>query len=684
MKKDARPAGSGERPRPTPPAGAATAAREPSDARATAAAVRAELEKLGAPRQRVPAAEVDPMLAETREQPFSARGWLYELKYDGFRCIAGREGARVWLGSRNGRELTGTFPELARAVAGLPFEHVVLDGEVVVLDEESKPSFGRLQKRGMLSRPAEIERATVTLPAVLFVFDLLGFEDFDLRPLPLFQRKALLRRVLPPEGALRYADHLEEHGAEMFEQVRALGLEGVMAKKADARYRGGRSADWLKVRAARASDFVVVGYSPIQAGTGVGALHLAAHEGGQLVYAGKVGSGFSDALRDELKAALDQRRRKGPACTGAPDPRGVRWVEPERVCEVRYLTWLDGGHVRQPVFLRMRDDKRPAECVRDRDVPPPPPQPAAPSPPPAPVPSARQVAFSNLDKVYWPGDGYTKGDLISFYREVSPWLLPYLKDRPLVMTRFPDGIDGKSFFQKDVPDHAPAWVRTAQLHSSEDGRRIEYVLCDDVETLLYVANLGSIPLHVWASRVARLEHPDWCILDLDPKEAPFEHVLTLARAIHALCEELGLPAYPKTSGQKGMHVLIPLGGQCTHHEAKVLGELLAKVIEAEHPTISSTARAIGDRGGKVYLDFLQNGHGKTLVAPFSVRPKPGAPVSTPLKWSEVNARLNPADFTIQTVVKRFKRLKADPLRPVLEEKADLPGALARLAGRLKG
>lgn len=645
-----------------------------------AAALRAELEKAGAPRKRVRAVDVEPMLAESLEAPFSGNGWLFEIKYDGFRCIASREGARVHLVSRNGRELTATFPELARALAALPFEHVVMDGELVVLDPSGKPSFQRLQRRGMLTRTLDIQRATVELPATLQLFDLLGFEDFDLRPLPLTTRKALLERVLPKRGPLRYSDHLEARGAELFEQIRAMGLEGVMAKKADSRYRGGRSGDWLKIRTERTADFAVVGYSPLKGGTGVGALHLAACEAGEFVYAGKVGTGFSDAQREELRHVLDEKRRPKAPCAGAPKTRDIRWVEPTLACEVRYLTWLADGHVRNPVFVRLREDKRPQDCIRQHGLPEPTPEAEA---APAPADTKRDVALSNLDKVFWPADGYTKGDLIAYYREISPWLLPYLADRPLVMTRFPDGIDGKSFFQKDAPDHTPAWVRTARLTSGEEGGRpISYVLCDDVETLEYVANLGTIPLHVWASRTVDLEHPDWCILDLDPKEAPFEHVVTLARAIHELCNDIELPSYPKTSGQKGMHVLIPLGRQCTHAEAKVLGELLAKVIETEHPGIATTARAIPARGGRVYVDYLQNGLGKTLVAPFSVRPKPGAPVSTPLRWSEVNAKLAPSAFTIKTMPKRAKRLKDDPLRPVLEQKPDLRQALARLAERI--
>ncbi|HYX21103.1 MAG TPA: non-homologous end-joining DNA ligase, partial [Thermoanaerobaculia bacterium] len=365
-----------------------------------------------------------------------------------------------------------------------------------------------------------------------------------------------------------------------------------------------------------------------------------------------------------------------------PTGRGHAWVEPELVVEVRYKEWTGEGLLRHPVFLRVRDDKRVDECVREdapgADEPPPP----SPEPPPSLPPEEKTVPFSNLSKVFWPDEGYTKGDLIEYYRAIAPWLLPYLKDRPVVMTRYPDGIAGKSFFQKDAPHFAPDWIRLERIWSEHAEREIDYFVCDDLETLLYVANLGSIPLHVWASRVAAPERPDWCILDLDPKGAPFSHVVEIARAVHALCDEIQLPNFIKTSGATGLHVLLPLGGQCTHAESRTLGEILARAIEKDHGKIATTARMVGARGGKVYVDYLQNGHGKTIAGPFSARPVPGATCSAPLKWSEVNARLDPKDHTLKTLPARMKRLKTDPLAPVLTEKPDIHGALERLMERL--
>jgi bifunctional non-homologous end joining protein LigD len=304
----------------------------------------------------------------------------------------------------------------------------------------------------------------------------------------------------------------------------------------------------------------------------------------------------------------------------------------------------------------------------------------------------RRVEVTNADKVFFPGEGITKGEVVAYYREIAPYMLPYLADRPITMTRFPDGIEGKSFFQKDAPEWRPAWMRTVTIRSDEsrwggsrdgEGRDLDHFLVDDADGLAWIANLGVIPVHVPASRAAALEQPDWCVVDLDPKEAPFAHVVRLARALHDLCRDIGLPCHPKTTGQKGLHVLVPLGGQLTHAQSRTLGELLARAVERDHPDIATTVRAVGARGGRVYLDYLQNGAGKTIAAPYAVRPRPGAPVSTPLRWSEVDGKLDPARFTIRTVPARARRLRSDPLLPVLSEKPDLLPALERLTARLR-
>jgi bifunctional non-homologous end joining protein LigD len=293
----------------------------------------------------------------------------------------------------------------------------------------------------------------------------------------------------------------------------------------------------------------------------------------------------------------------------------------------------------------------------------------------------RTFDITNPKKIFWPDEGYTKGHLIEYYRTIGPWILPYLADRPVVLTRYPDGVKGKSFFQKDAPGFVPEWVRTERMWSEQAEREIDYFVCDDEPGLLYVVNLGTIPLHVWASRCASIDRPDWCVLDLDPKDAPFSHVVRVAQVTHELCEDIGLPNFVKTSGSSGLHVLIPLAGQCGYDEARSLGELLARVIVAELPEISTITRQVSRRDGKVYVDYLQNGSGRLLVAPFSVRPLAGAPVSVPLRWSEVNGELDIRSFTMETVPARLQDLKADPLRDVLTTVADLSGALDRLGRR---
>jgi bifunctional non-homologous end joining protein LigD len=646
--------------------------------------IRKELENLEAPRRPVRVADVGLMLAEARDDAFTRPGWLWELKYDGYRLLAAREDGAARLRFRHGMDSTATFPDVARAVGSLPSTAFVLDGEVVVLDESGRPRFNLLQKRALLQRRPDIERAAVELPATLFAFDLLGFEDFDLRGLPLSKRKELLERFLPRAGPVRFADHVEEKGEGLLAAAGEMGLEGVVGKKSDSTYRSGRSSDWVKVRLDRTGDFAVVGYTkPEGARTGFGALHLASWKDGGLVYAGRAGTGFSSKQIDETFARLQKAVRKTPAFSGAvPTGQGHVWVEPEIVCEVRFKERTGEGLLRHPVFLRFRDDKTVQECVEE-------PSPGDAAEPPAPLPVSEEtlpektVPFSNLDKVFWPEEGYTKGDLIEYYRAISPWLLPYLKDRPVVMTRYPDGITGKSFFQKDAPSFAPGWIRLERIWSEHAEREIDYFVCDDLETLLFVANLGSIPLHVWASRVAAPERPDWCILDLDPKGAPFAHVVKIARAIRELCEEIELPCFIKTSGATGLHVLIPLGGQCTHAESRTLGEILARAIEQRHGDIATTARMVGSREGKVYVDYLQNGHGKTIAGPFSARPLPGATCSAPLKWSEVGPKLDVRAFTLKTLPARMKKMKDDPLAPVLTSKPDLQSALAKLTEKLR-
>lgn len=640
-----------------------------------AKAMVAQLKRLKAPAEPVSPKRAKVMLARTGT-PFTKAGWLFEIKFDGYRLLAGRENNQVTLFSRAGNDLTATFPEIADVVGALPFDRLVIDGEAVVHDEEGRANFGLLQQRGRLTRRRDIERATVELPASFYAFDLLGLEGYDLRELPLVTRKAILKDVLPSVGPIRYSDHVEEHGEAMYGEAQRLRLEGILAKQADSRYRAGRSSEWIKISMDKTDDFVIAGFTdPKRTQPEFGALLLAQYEGDTLVYAGRAGTGFSRADQKGLGAQL-KRAKRAPPPRNAEHGADMHWITPELVCEVRFKNVTADGVLRQPVFVRLRDDKRPEECVRE------PVEAELPTPAPELPSDARNVHFTNLDKIFWPGEGFTKGDLIEYYRAVSKWLLSYLRDRPVVLVRHPDGIEGKSFFQKDAPEFAPDWIRRERMWSEHAQREVRYFVVDDVETLVYIINLGTIPLHIWSSRMATLERPDWCILDLDPKGAPFKHVVKIANAIRRLCKSIELPCFLKTSGATGLHVLIPLGRQYTYEQSRALGELLARVIVRDLPDIATVTRRVGEREGRVYIDYVQNGHGRLLVAPFSVRPLPGAPVSMPLKWSEGRAGLDNGKFTIRTAIKRMRSLKADPLRQVLELKPALSTALARLSTQL--
>lgn len=713
--------------------------------------LQAELEALDAPHRSFPVGDCAPMLAERATSVFDDPAWLYEFKFDGYRFLALKDGERVVLQTRNGHDWTESFPDVARALARLPYERLIVDGEIVVHDDAGLPSFQRLQKRARLKRTPDIRRAALELPATYYLFDLISAGPYDVRPLPLVERKRLLRTIVPASGALRYSDHVAEHGTALFAQVQTLGLEGIIAKRADSTYRAGRSPAWQKIRSHHTDDFVVVGWKRASDNRdAIGSLHLGFYDDGTLRYVGSVGTGFDGAMLRELQRRLAPTVVERALADGAPRDGDAVWVEPSLVVEVRYLQRTGDGLLRHPVFLRLRDDKEPEECVggngwgggNEAD-------PAGdeaddgvaggaeeegPAAEPGDATSAaeagssarvspvsraesasrtsrasrsggtargkvrdsavsqipatgrdgetHEVKLTNLGKIYWPEDGYTKGDLVEYYRGITPWLLPYLTDRPLVMTRFPDGIHGKSFFQKDLPKSAPSWLHTETLWSDGSERELRYLIGGDEASILWFANAGSIPLHLWASRTTALDKPDWCILDLDPKEAPFAHVVEVAIALKALCDEIALPCFIKTSGSSGLHVLIPLGGQLDHEQSKQLGELVARVVVRQVSEIATIERIIAQRGGRVYVDYLQNGHGKLLVSPFCVRPLPGAPVSMPLEWDEVNDRLDIRRFTIRNAAMRMKRLGRDPLRPVLEVKPDLMHALGELAGKM--
>ena len=610
----------------------------------------------------------EPMLA-TPSEPFHRDGWIFEIKYDGYRLMIERQGDRVTLRSRRGVDLTSLFPEIVKCAAALPYPEFVVDSEVVVIDRRGIPSFSRLQQRAALRGQAALARASMHDPVTCYAFDLLHACGLDLKAQPLTVRKDLLARMLPTAGPIRYSEHVEGNGIEAFEALTGIGLEGVVGKRADSPYRNGRSDDWRKVRVRRSADFVVAGWTPVKSNPDdIGALALAEYRGGELVFCGRAGSGLGEANRREARERL-AHLKAGDALT---EGTTYRWVDPSLVCEVEFREYSGEGHLRHPVFVRFRDDKRPTECVSTHD------EPTVAEVDPEP---AREVVVTNVDKVFFPEKNLTKGDLLHYYEGIAPWMLPYLVDRPLVLTRFPDGIHGKSFYQRDAPAFVPDWVTRKTLWSESAEREVNYFVVQNVESLVYLANMGAIPIHAWHSRITDLEHPDWCVLDLDPKDAPFAHVVAAAKAIKELLDEIDLPGFPKTSGASGLHILLPLARQLTHDQARTLGELLARVIVARRGDICTINRVVRQRDSKVYIDYLQNGHGQLLVAPFSARAEVAASVSMPVKWSELNGRLGNSNYHLENAVARLKRL-GDPMADLLTTVPDLDRALARLGERL--
>jgi len=664
---------------------------EMRDVAGTLAATRERIVSLGAPKRAIEPKDVSLTLATLERHPPAGEDWLFEIKYDGIRALAYRDGGDVRMYGRSGEEITARYPEIATGLASLATPRFLLDGELIADDETGRPSFQRLQSRMGLTKPRDIEAMMARVPVRGLFFDCLWLDGHELRKLPLTARKELLARVVPPLGPVQRCDHVVGHGEAFLAAVSELGLEGVVGKRLSSAYAGRRTPDWVKVKCDRRLNFVIGGYTEPQGSrSGFGALHVGIYEDDTLVYVTKVGTGFDSATIASIGKTMEPLAREtSPFGKRSPGARGNHWVEPKLVCEVRFTEWTDDGGLRHPTFMGLRADVRPQDCRREEPVTieevveapvEATPEEAAPSAPRQ--AAAETVRVTNPGKIFWPADGYTKGDLVGFYEAIAPNLLPYLRDRPVVLTRYPDGIEGKSFFQKDAPVYVPDWVRTEVISHEDVGRDIRYFVLEDLESLRYVANLGTIPLHVWSARIAALENPDWMILDLDPKGAPFTDVVRVARALKKILDDLELTSFVKTSGATGLHVLLPMGQRYTHEETRTFARLLAVLTVDSVPEIATVTRAIHGRSGKVYVDFGQNGRGNTIVAPYSVRPLPGAPASCPLRWDEVNARLDPAKFTIRTIPKRFQDMD-DPLLGIFGDAIDVASAITRIQKRMR-
>jgi bifunctional non-homologous end joining protein LigD len=618
----------------------------------------------GAIRLKHPLKIPGPMLA-TPHDGFSDPDWVFELKHDGYRAFAIRNGDEVRLRSRNGLELAPAFPDLTHAIGHLPFPSFVIDGEIICTDEKGRGSFSRLQARARLRNAHEQQVAALSAPATFYAFDLLEANGYDCRELPLLERKQLLQSMLPSVGACRYSDHLERQGEMLLAFAREHGLEGTVAKRAGSAYRSGRSGDWRKTALTTTDDFVVTGWVPSnKPGRQVTALLLASFAQGGLVYSGRVGTGFSASVEAELLAELRELPPAGPP-DNAPVERAARWVVPRLVVEVRFKQRTPNGLLRMPVFLRERPDKSPKECGESIALP---------------DPERREFAVSNPEKVLWPADKLTKADLISYYERIAPFILPHLRNRAVTLVRYPDGIEGESFFQKHAPASAPAWLRAdagADLQVDPD-----LIVINSAEALRYVANLAAVELHMRSGTLAEPDRPSWLVIDLDPKEAPFDWVINAARCLLSICGEIGLPGYLKTTGSTGLHLMLPTGGELDHEQGTVLTTLIATAANREQPDTTTLERRIENRAGKVYLDCGQNRAGQTIAAPFSLRARPGAPVSMPIYHRELSARLTNGRFHLKNAARRMSRLGKDPLLPLANEHVDFPGAAAALERRL--
>ncbi len=622
-----------------------------------------------------------PMLATATKSIADPSQWLFEVKYDGYRLLACKAASDVRLYTRRSNDWTDRFRPIADAVAKLSARECVIDGEACVVDESGRPSFQALQ--AWLTGGAKHARLGFA------AFDLLWLDGRDLRQEPIEARRELLEKLLDGQGApLSFSRSVGGELSELLRAAKQAGLEGLVAKRKGSPYVPARTSTWLKLRFDRRQDCVVAGYIPM-AGTkdDVGALILAVSDRGKLVYAGRVGTGFDTATRRELSRRLEPVRVERPQIEGAPKIKDARWVQPALVCECAFTEWTSDGSMRHPRWLGMREDKSPSECVREdgeseRDE--------------AEVPTGREGAptaarartpgrvggpkLANPDKVLFPHDGITKRAIWDYYTAIAPVMLPHLSGRPLTLQRYPDGIEGEEWYQQNAPEKTPEFVRLVDTGPRHENKK--RIVCDSLETLQWLANLAALTIHQWCSHVpptattrAAIDHalarPDYTVLDLDPGDGPWSHLVEVAHAVHALLEALKLESFVKTSGKRGLHVVVPFAPGPTHDEATGFAEKVARAVAKVLPAIATVERMKDKRSGKLYVDYGQNGEGRTIVSPYTIRARDGAVVSTPITWDEVTEDLDPRRFTIKSVLERV-RDKGDLFAGALRGEQRLP------------
>ena len=622
---------------------------------------------------------VKPMLASLVEEPFSGSDWIFELKWDGIRALARLRDNDSRLYARTGRDVTSHYPELSELSGNVAVSEAILDGEIVVLDTEGRGDFERLQSRMNVADPSKsLQRSA---PVTYYVFDVLYADGCNLRRVPLIERKHFLKRILRPGKALRFSDHIEEKGKELFELAADRGAEGIVGKRIDSAYVEGRSPLWVKVKTVREVDAVIGGFTAPQGGRKhFGALLTGLYEGRHLRFIGGVGSGFSEekqaSLFDQLEGLEETR------CPFAEPPQvkqAMRWVKPELVARVKFHNWTEERRLRQPVFIGLRTDLDPRQCLLEDS------KPTSDSRPEIVRVTAtpqvrgkknlerelergreenvvveldgRRFRLTHLNKVYFPKQRYTKRRLLAYYYRVADYMLPFLINRPLVLHRYPNGIEGESFYQKEAGPDAPEWMETIAIHWEERKADIRYYVANDLAGLLYLSNLGCIEHHPWSSSVGDLERPDYVFFDLDPsEEADFATVVRIARAICDLMDRLSLEVFLKTSGASGLHIYLPLESDYTYEQVRAFAEIVAHVIAEKMPGQVTLERHVNRRPkDKVYFDYSQNAYGRPLAVVYGARPVAAASVSTPISRRELRRTLSPRRFTLANMSARLKK-----------------------------
>jgi len=662
--------------------------------------------------------DVSPMLATLVDKPFDEAGWSYEVKWDGYRAMAYLNKGAVEVRSRNNKSFNEKFYPVYNALKEWKVDAVV-DGEIVVLNEKGLSNFSQLQEW----------RSEADGQLFYYLFDILWLAGRDLTGLPLSERRQWLASIAPKNDMLRVSEFYAASGTEFFEAARKMELEGIIAKKDESVYTSGvRTRDWLKIKTASRQEVVIGGYTLNEGSSKpFSSLLVGVFEKGKLQYTGKIGTGFSQALQKELLQRFRPLVRK--TCPFAvvpdinkpsrfrPDPPEAKavWLKPELLCEVSFREMTDDGVMRHPSFEGMREDKSAKEVGIEQAAPveevvgetdeKAPERKVSKKKASAKLDTTKiltpgkqrgrrtllnpkdasqvrsvnghELSFSNLGKIFWPKEKYTKRDLLNYYYQAAPYILPYLKDRPQSLNRYPNGIAGKSFYQKDVTATAPAWVKQFPYHTSK-GEDKNFLVVEDEASLLWMANMGAIEMNPWNSTILKPDHPDWCIIDLDPTEKnPFEQVIQTAQVTKEILDDLGVSGYCKTSGSTGIHIYIPMGAKYTYDECQLFGKLIATRVHDELPAFTSIERMTDKRKGKIYVDYLQNRPKATLAAPYSVRPKPGATVSMPLHWEEVKKGLKMAQFTLVNAMDRISA-GGDLFRPVLGKGVNMEKILKKL------